>query len=169
MPSRIRVLALLCSLVPAASLAGCASRAASVPVVASAGDLDALAGQWVGDYQMPVTGRSGSIQFTLRPSSGGASGDVLMIPRGATQPIRRADDPAGARTGERQTSLLSISFVRVQGDSVSGRLDPYVDPDCQCTVETTFHGTVNGNRITGTFESRGAPGVRTGRWQVKRS
>jgi hypothetical protein len=148
--------------------AGCASRAASVPLVASAVDSAALEGEWVGDYQMPATGRSGSIQFTLRADGTGASGDVLMIPRGATQPLRRIEEPGASVAADRQTSLLTISIVRVSGDTVSGRLDPYLDPDCQCTVETTFRGRLSGDTIAGTFESQGAPGVRVGQWRVRR-
>ena len=51
-----------------------------------------------------------------------------------------------------QTSLLTIRLVRVQGDTVTGRMEPYTDPDCQCTVETTFRGVLRGDTISGTFK-----------------
>jgi hypothetical protein len=164
-PGRPRLGAVAAVLVASA----CASRAPRVPVVAAGGDVTSLVGQWAGDYSSPTTGRSGSIQFTLHAGTDSAFGDVLMVPRGMSQPIRRVEDPAApGAAARREPSLLSISFVRVEGGSVSGRLDPYVDPDCSCTVETTFRGAASGDVIEGTFETRGPGGRQTGRWRVRR-
>jgi hypothetical protein len=65
--------------------------------------------------------------------------------------------------------VLSIAFVRISGGDVTGTLDPYTDPECQCTVQTTFTGKLRGNTIEGTFVTRG-PSAReqAGRWKVTR-
>jgi len=54
---------------------------------------------------------------------------------------------------------------------VSGVLDAYRDPQCDCAVETTFTGTVNGDTIDGTYTTRGtqANAPQTGTWRVKRN
>jgi hypothetical protein len=50
-------------------------------------------------------------------------------------------------------------------------LDAYRDPDCECPVQTTFTGIVNGDTIDGTFTTRGPPSTagQTGSWRVKRT
>ena len=107
-----------------------------------------------------MTGRSGSIVFNLSFTGQAANGDVVMIPRG----YGRALVPYGATTtAGMQTQnvggsqVLTIKLVRVSGDTVSGVLDAYRDPQCDCPVVTTFTGTVNGNTIDGTFTTRGSP------------
>ena len=67
---------------------------------------------------------------------------------------------------------MSIRFVLVNGTQVTGGLNPYKDPDCGCTLTTTFEGTLRGNDIEGTFHSEGSnlghiP--QDGRWRVKRT
>jgi hypothetical protein len=67
---------------------------------------------------------------------------------------------------------LAMRFVFVTSDEVSDVLDPYRDPDCGCTLTTTFRGTLRGDVIEGTFHSEGdgfhhLPA--SGRWRVKRS
>ena len=78
---------------------------------------------------------------------------------------RRA--PLALRSGQ----VLRIAFVRVAGGAVSGTLDPYTDPDCKCTVQTTFTGTLRGTTIEGTFVTRGSqlPNEQSGRWRVTRT
>jgi hypothetical protein len=74
-------------------------------------------------------------------------------------------NPAGA------SEVLTIKLVRVSGDTVSGVLDAYRDPQCDCPVVTTFTGTVNGDTIDGTFTTRGsqAAAPQSGTWRVKRT
>jgi hypothetical protein len=119
-----------------------------------------------------VTGRSGSIVFTLRSAGDSAHGDVVMIPRGSNQPYRAADRDASSGTGARAQSsqVLSISFVRLAGPVITGTLAPYRDPDCDCTLVTTFSGTMSERVIEGTFTTRGMPGGAqpTGEWKVTR-
>jgi len=64
---------------------------------------------------------------------------------------------------------LTIRFVRIAAGRVSGAIAPYTDPDCQCMVSTTFDGTLNGDRIEGTYRTTGSSLQTTGRWQVRRS
>jgi hypothetical protein len=153
-------------------LCACASKPTPVTIAGDAGDVASLAGKWTGEYNSPVTGRSGSIVFNLSSSGTAASGDVVMVPKGygkalipynsvATTPVQAADN----------SQVLTIKLVRVSGDTVSGVLDAYRDPECDCPVETTFVGRLNGNTIDGTFTTRGSPSVapQTGTWRVKRS
>jgi hypothetical protein len=68
-----------------------------------------------------------------------------------------------------QPEFLEITFVRVTGGLVEGALEPYVAPDCHCAVSTVFHGTRNGNVISGDYVTRGEMGLRqTGTWHVER-
>jgi hypothetical protein len=67
--------------------------------------------------------------------------------------------------------VLTISFVRVEEGKVSGRLAPYTDPRCGCTLFTVFEGRLSGNTLEGTYTSRhSATGeVEGGRWKVTRA
>jgi hypothetical protein len=141
-----------------------------VPLVGEHGDAAALAGEWAGEYSSPVTGRSGSILFTLTADGDTARGDVVMTLR---DPMPGSSpDPAAARSLSVPASRpLTIRFVRVEGGRVSGELAPYEDPDCSCTVRTVFTGTVRGDVIEGTFTSTGSRegyGYPTGEWRVTR-
>jgi hypothetical protein len=152
------------------SLAACESQRAAIPVVAEPERLASLVGEWRGEYASPATGRSGSIVFYLAQGDDHAHGDVLMIPstvsssnrpsaRSATDPV-----PPGPQ-------ILTIRLVQAEGRHVSGMLGRYRDPDCNCEVQTTFTGEINGDRMEGTFVSlSGRPGVgrSTGWWAVTR-
>jgi hypothetical protein len=155
-------------LVLLASLACASAPPETVPLVGSASDVSSLVGEWSGEYDGGSGGRSGSIVFVLRSAADTARGDVMMIPRAsgetATGEARRA--PLALRSNQ----VLRIAFVRIAGGAVTGTLDPYTDPDCQCTVQTTFTGTLRGNTIEGTFVTRGSqlPSEQRGRWRVTR-
>lgn len=153
----------------------CASKPTPVTVTGDVGDRASLAGKWSGEYNSPATGRSGSIVFNLSPSGDAANGDVVMIPAGhgkALVPYGNAASTAGAATQSPVTSqVLTIKLVRVSGDEVSGVLDAYRDPQCDCPVVTTFTGTVKGDTIEGTFSTSRSPSntPQTGNWRVKRT
>ena len=67
------------------------------------------------------------------------------------------------------TQGLRIDFAAIRADSVRGMLEPYIAPDCSCAVSSTFYGRVQGNRITGRFETRNAGRVLAeGAWEMKR-
>lgn len=140
----------------------------TVPLVGTLTDVSPLVGEWTGEYDGGAGGRSGSIVFVLRSATDTAHGDVLMIPRAVGE--QAATD---ARRGQLQlhsNQVLKISFVRVASGDISGTLDPYIDPDCKCNVQTTFTGRLTGNTIEGTFVTRGSqlPREYTGRWRVTR-
>jgi hypothetical protein len=156
-------------LAAAATLACASTPPETVPLVGSASDVSSLVGEWSGEYEGGSSGRSGNIVFVLRSVADTARGDVMMIPRGAGEqmPAEGQRAPLALRSGQ----VLSIAFVRVAGGAVNGTLDPYTDPDCKCTVQTTFTGTLRGNTIEGTFVTRGSqlPSEQRGRWRVTRS
>jgi hypothetical protein len=156
----------------AGALLACASKPTPVTVAGDAGDVASLAGKWSGEYSSPVTGRSGSIVFNLSNSGAAASGDVVMVPKGYGKALQRYNTgtTTPVQSGD-NSQVLTIKLVRVSGDTVSGILDAYRDPQCDCSVETTFVGRVHGDTIDGTFTTRGSQSVapQTGTWRVKRS
>ena len=70
-------------------------------------------------------------------------------------------------------TVLKIHFLRKEGGNVSGGLDPYRDPDCDCTVTTLFTGSfTDAATIEGTYTTvRSIPGsdIVSGRWKVSRT
>ena len=134
---------------------GCALREPTIELTASDFDLNPLVGKWSGEYSSAETGRSGDISFTLKAGEAEASGAVVMSPRSSTANVVSYDRPMvkGVITSEPK-QLLTIHFVRKEGRSVIGMLDPYVDPDCACRVTTTFKSDfVNGRTIEGTYST----------------
>lgn len=128
-----------------------------------------LAGSWSGQYWGGAGGRGGSLSFTLRSGSDSLYGDVAMVdPRGQT--IRAADPASVHAMHASSPQQLRIDFVAIRADSVRGVLEPYVAPDCECTVNTTFFGQVRGNEIKGTFQTRNGGRVQAeGSWEMKRT
>jgi hypothetical protein len=142
-----------------------------VSVDANQKDLNALAGSWSGDYFSGSTGRTGSIRFNLDAEEGAVSGTVLMFPQGRSSAMEPANrQGAGSENAPRGGQPLSIRFIVVEDGVVSGTLEPYKDPDCDCFLSTTFTGRVHGDVIQGTFVSHGGPGrvTQDGRWKVTR-
>lgn len=136
-----------------------------------AGPVASLAGEWRGSYESAETGRAGSIVFTLVGGEDHAHGDVIMIPRGLNAPLRPAHGfPSAAEPPMPSSQVLTIEFVQATGDSVFGSLAPYTDPECSCTVLTTFLGRLQGNTIEGTFTTRRARATMLirGTWMVRR-
>jgi hypothetical protein len=147
----------------------CASVPIAIPVVSHENDAAALVGSWSGTYAGTESGRTGSIQFTLRAGDTAAFGDVVMIPRGFDRPLMGADRQSIVT---RQPALLTITFVFVDDGSVSGALDPYEDPELGCLAVTTFRGHLTSRTVLeGTFVTRhpGTSIVQSGRWKVTRS
>jgi hypothetical protein len=154
-----------------ACLLGChSSPSQPVPVIGTATDIAAMAGEWDGFYESDDGSRGGSIDFHLRAGSDTARGDVLMVPRDWGQPLEAYERPEGDAANAPSPRTLTIHFVRVRGDSVSGRLDPYRDPSCGCRVQSTFAGRLKGNRLKGRYESlhEEAGRVVTGKWEAER-
>jgi hypothetical protein len=150
--------------------AGCATTPAHVPISGAPSDVAQLAGDWSGEYWGAANGRSGVITFQLEAGADTAHGQVTMINR---QAFRQADASSGAlRSNPSGMTLeaLTVKFVHAEGGGVTGHLDPYTDPACNCTAFTTFSGKVHGDAIDGTFvttHGTGTPSV-TGKWKVRR-
>jgi hypothetical protein len=157
--------------VAAMVILACASKPTPVNVTGGVEDRASLAGKWTGEYNSSVTGRSGSIVFNLSNNGEAATGDVVMVPRGYGKPLVRYDQTAAPMQNMANPQVLTIKLVKVSGDSVSGILDAYRDPQCDCPVETTFTGRLDGDTIEGAYVTRGTPSVapQTGTWRVKRS
>ena len=145
------------------------------PVEISADDFDVspLVGRWAGEYHSDETGRSGNITFTLQSGEASAFGDVMMIPKTpvrSTVPLQ--DHVVGIPALGTVRELLTIHFVRKEGNTVIGMLDPYNDPECYCRVITTFRGEFkDGRTIEGTFSTQGADQIALraqGSWKVTR-
>ena len=148
----------------------CSANPAPVPVTGDAGDLEALAGEWAGEYGSTETSRSGSIVFRLEAGADTASGDVVMIPTGSRAPLHPMHGDEIAEQNIPATQLLTIQFVRVRGGQVAGELEPYHEPSCDCALHTTFTGRIEGDSVTGTYRSAGPAGERStsGWWRVVR-
>ena len=150
------------------ALAACATNPQPVPLVANETDISSLAGEWDGEYSSVATGRAGSISFSLVAGRDTAAGDVLMVPRGTDQ--QASDRQNSAQLIARAPQVLRISFVRVLGANVSGTIEPYRAPDCDCILSTTFVGQLRGDTVEGTFSTTGgqADSPQSGRWKVTR-
>lgn len=89
----------------------------------------------------------------------------------ATNPgvIRAAHSAEEHRSHVQSAQALRIDLVAISGGELSGRMEPYIAPDCNW-VTTTFTGRPSGNVIEGTFVTRGASNVEQhGRWRVTRN
>jgi hypothetical protein len=149
--------------------AACVSTSAPVKVVGTPSEISALAGHWEGEYSSKATGRLGSILFDLVAGEDHAHGDVLMTPRGSANPYRPSRRPGGQGPPPAEASqILTIRFIRAEDGKVSGTLDPYWDPDCNCEVTTTFVGQVKGDTVEGTFSSERNAGRVFGTWKATR-
>jgi hypothetical protein len=130
------------------AFADCAGPSTPIPV---SGDIAQLRGEWQGEYSSAQSGRSGTIVFRLDATTDTARGDVVMVPLDPTGP---QPDPGNIPTKMMvRPTPLTISFVRAGNGEVTGRLDPYRDPECGCLLITTFTGRVNGDVVEGTFVS----------------
>lgn len=168
-PTLARAAFAVVALVALTGQSACRTSSSSVPVLAERAELAALVGEWVGEYSSAESGRSGSIVFTLQAGADSASGDVVMTPRGSGEPLS-ANVPPGAATTRSRPQSLAIRFVRLQNGAVSGTLEPYRDPESGALVSTVFTGTLDGDRISGTFTTSGGELQRTqhGEWHATR-
>jgi hypothetical protein len=149
---------------PACSSSSSSNPAPTVAVGGGKSDVSALSGKWVGEYSSEATGRSGSITFEFKSGKVGR-GDVIMVPKGGFAPA-----PAGSDPTKSMPQVLMINFVNAEGGVLTGTMDPYTDPTCNCEVQTTFVGEMQGDTIQGTFTTtpNGAAPITTGRWKMTR-
>ena len=131
-------------------LGACGGSQKAVEVKGDDNEMAKIVGDWTGDYHGVESGRDGTIDFSLELGRHTAIGEIHM--------------------GAPDAPPLKIEFVAVDGGKISGSVAPYTDPNCTCEVQTTFTGTVAGDTISGTFETKiSANGqVQTGDWQVTR-
>ena len=149
---------------------GCSAIHQPVPVYGEAQTLQGLDGQWEGTYSSYGTGRAGDIYFDLTAEADSAVGEVVMFAPGHYDTANPPADEGQVRFESAHSEVLTISFVRAEGNHVSGRLSPYTDPACGCTLTTTFDGELVGDRIEGTFTSHSREHGHTnlGMWQMTR-
>ena len=164
------MLSLRAGLVAALLGAACAPVVMKTPVSGPAASVSRLVGDWQGQYTSVESGRRGVISFHLKAGADTAEGDVIMQPTVEADPSAPNAAPASV-TGQATEQALSIRFVFISENEVSGTLNPYRDPTCGCALTTTFRGTIRGDEIRGTFHSEGN-GLwhlpTDGRWWVKR-
>ena len=151
-----------------AALTACQYHPTPITLQGEAISIAALRGEWSGEYWSNASERRGALSFTIAAHADSAFGDVIMFtPLG--QQVRPVDSGDQHRLHSSSTQALRIDFVRVGGGMVSGTLEPYVAPDCNCQVSTTFTGNVLGDTIRGTFITNGAQGGnRDGMWMMAR-
>jgi hypothetical protein len=148
---RILIQTALCAAF-AAFAVGCAAPVKSVPVRGGVEATALFAGEWRGDFQDENEQRHGTISFLFEMGRHTAEGEVLMVPPGAPQPL-----------------ALAIEYLKVEHSRVSGKLESYTDPACNCQVETEFSGDLSGDFIVGTYAVRSQSGQeRVGEWTAQR-
>lgn len=153
-----------------AALAACAGNPPAVPLEGPRPELDALAGDWYGEYTGGSSG-SGSITLSITAGTDTAHGDVMMTPVATGRPLAPVEEPGVHLQHAPAAELLRIAFVRISGGEVQGSLEPFISPDCNCRVSAVFRGRVRGggNRIEGTFRTTDPNGyVREGEWSVRK-
>lgn len=140
--------------IPALTLAlsACAGSASSVPVKGPQEQVLQLAGDWEGSFDGATSGRQGEIRFELTAGRHIASGQVVMF-----------DEQAQQRP-------LGIELVQVQDGLITGKIEPYLEPQCDCQVVTEFSGNMIGDYIDGTYVTRGLdkPVEQRGSWSMAR-
>ncbi len=145
----------------------CGGAQTPVPVVGGSADISQLAGEWYGEYSSVESGRNGSIVFKLVAGTDSATGDVFMTPQWLMRQVNGQAQPTPQPT---TTPALAIRFVRVTGGQVSGALAPYTDPNCGCTLHTTFVGRLQNDTLEGIYTSlhEQTREIQKGRWRVVR-
>jgi hypothetical protein len=154
----------------AIALVACSYNPTPIPIEGPASEIAALGGTWEGTYVGRESQRRGTIQLEIRPGKDTAYGDILM-----ESPTDHQIVAVDVHTGEhfkhaRAPQVLTIRLIAVNDGLVEGVLEPYIAPDCQCTVNTVFRGRRVKEDIAGDFVTRGAYGLQqSGTWKVHRT
>jgi hypothetical protein len=131
-------------------LGACASSMSSVPVKGSDGDVARLAGEWKGEFEGVNDARAGTIDFSFEMGRHTADAKVVMTIDG--KPIQ-----------------LKVAVLNVDDSQVAGRMEPYLDPTCDCEVEGQFEGALSAGYIVGTYSMEPNGGEkRVGNWSAER-
>jgi len=166
-----RVSAAIGVLALSTTLVSCGSAMRPVSIDATPAGWQSLDGAWRGAYWAHAYDRHGTIALRLAASTEEASGEVLMISDRSGWPYQRDAPRSGAAGFGPFTELLTIRIVRTLDGHITGHLEPYWDPDRHCQASTTFLGSVDGDRIRGTFTSKcddDSTRILNGRWTVHR-
>ncbi len=152
-------------------LAACGgSPAQPIPVRGDPAAIAAIAGEWDGTYESDDGTRRGSIDFHLEAENDTAYGEAVMIPQGWDRPLQARDDRPGEMPSASMPRSLVIRFVRVEGGEVSGEVESYFDPACNCRKVTVFRGRLKGDMLKGRYRAyrdQGGP-PDSGEWRVQR-
>jgi len=131
-------------------VAACGSSITSVPVKGADGDRARLTGAWKGEFEGANNHRSGTIDFNLEMGRHTADAKVVM------------------QVGEDKVQL-KVAYLEVDSARLVGKIEPYLDPSCNCTVQTDFEGSVSPGFIVGTYRVRPSGGQQmTGSWSAER-
>jgi len=133
-----------------ALLGACASSMSTVPVRGDADDIARLAGEWKGQFEGVNNSRRGTIDFNFAMGRHTADAKVIMQVDG--KPLR-----------------LAVANLQIDDAQVRGTIEPYVDPTCNCRIETKFEGALSSGFMVGTYSVHpdgAAP--RTGNWSAER-
>ena len=112
-------------------------------------DVKKLAGKWDGEYQSSITQSSGTVSFDLtKISSDVATGQIIKTTyaTSTTKEKRRSPHKTGGaqfRTvpvtkTTKEKKPLSIDFMGLEGNKISGEVTPHYDPRFNETVYTTY-------------------------------
>ncbi|MGH7696446.1 MAG: hypothetical protein ACRENH_15780 [Gemmatimonadaceae bacterium] len=158
----------LVTLTLALAVTACAWKSTPVALIGATEDISALTGEWYGEYHSDAAQRSGTIWFKLDAVRDTAFGDVLMIPRERAIPQMEPSAPDAWRD---RSQVLTIKFVRVDREHVTGAMDPYPSPEDGTMLVTVFRGAIKGDRVDGEFmilDSK-SPLPQQGTWWAKRT
>ena len=156
-------------LVSLLALSACAPSRSLVPILAERSELQQLVGTWSGKYTS-ANSSAGTITFVLAANTDSAFGEVVMLDDRHQRPFVPNPYPLTEEDHLAHKQVLSIRFIRLAGNRVSGELAAYVDAVSGCTITTTFEGYLARDEIAGTFLSRYVGSLEThrGRWLVRR-
>lgn len=167
LPRRSRIAFAALAAIAAVS-AACHFQPSPVPIVGSSADIARLAGAWDGEYSSTESGRTGTISFMIKAGKDSAFGDVLMVPSTGARMYAADAMTQVHQLHSPSPELLRIEFVSVEAGIVRGELEAYLAPDCRCSVTTVFRGALDGDKIDGTYVTRGRDLQQEGRWSVTR-
>ena len=141
-----------------------------VPLQATPGALEILAGEWAGEYESAALGRRGSIEFTLKAGTDDAHGEVLMVPRGTQGPL-----PATAILRGAGPALTCRHPSSSRSDSSARRTVRFTAcwigtgiPIGIASPSSTFDGRLEADVVEGTFKTTSACGAgdASGTWKA---
>ena len=129
-----------------------------------------IVGEWVGQLNDPSGGLVAAIEFELTSfRSDTIHGPISLQEAGREDPVE-PDRWVSRPSYQERYDDLHILFTGSENGGVEGTLTPYRDSGCGCAMATTLIGTVNGDRISGTYVAhhRGSGLNETGTWWVER-